>query len=143
MVYFPPSHQFFPTLRFTPTPSPVLFGPFSLYLCLVCELCCLCYFEVSSDISPTHQKLNSQMQHNNFLKKTSTKQLTHNPHLHPCNQNPSSAASPTHAVLRTSHLWVLDNLPSLPARRCGWFAQILFLFFFILNRNKYISVLCS
>lgn len=66
------------------------------------------------------------MQHSNFQKKTSTKQLTHIPHLHPCNQNPSSATSPkshaqshTDTVLRTSHSWVLDNPPSLPGDADG------------------------
>lgn len=88
------------------------------------------------------------MQHNNFQKKTSTKQLTHNPHLHPCNQNPSSATSPkvkpmpdfyTDTVLRTSHLWVLDKLSSLPGDVDGLHKS----FFIFLYLNKYISVLCS
>lgn len=45
--------------------------------------------------SPKHMwaKLNTNATENNFQNKTGTKHLTHNPHLHPCKQNPASATS--------------------------------------------------
>lgn len=147
MVYFPPSGPFFPTLRLTPTPSPVLFGPFSLYLCLVCELCSLYYSEVSSYVThtpPKHtwvKKAFTQMQHNNFQKKTGTKHLLIIPISTPVHGTVrghlsyvASCPSPhTDTLMRTRHARVMDNTLGLPGGTDGLHKSFFFLMLIWIN----------
>lgn len=65
------------------------------------------------------------MRHNNFQKKTSTKQPTHNPHFHPVNGtlplprllSGPHARFPTDKLMRTSRLGVLDGVLGLQERQ--------------------------
>lgn len=79
------------------------------------------------------------MRHNNFQKKTSTKQPTHNPHFHPVNGtlplprllSGPHARFPTDKLMRTSRLGVLDGVLGLQERQTNC-THLFFCFFLFL-----------